>query len=155
MTGAQQFVLGLVYQAGPNRIIKTGADGARDYFTDEQLEKAAWGFLGSDMLVGVDHVDDTEGHAVIKESYIYRGPDWVMKDVRGDEVVIKSGDWLAGALLDDTAWGMAEDGKLTGWSFEGKGKRIRKAVAPTPIETVRFSPDTLRKLADFLEGITA
>lgn len=137
----QRFVLGIAYQAGPSPLIKRGADGHRDYFSPAELEKAAWSFIGSDMIVGVDHIDGTEGHAVIKESYIYRGPDWEISDVAGETVIVKSGDWLLGAILDDVAWELYKAGRITGWSPQGSGKR-RRIVKSEPVTvTVTVPPD--------------
>lgn len=118
----QRYVLGIAYQAGPDPRIQRGADGGRDYFSPEELEKAAWSFLRNGAAVGIEHVDGTEGHAQVVESYVYRGPDW---DV-GNDVIVKSGDWLVGAVLDETAWQLYKDGKVTGWSPQGTARRIRR-----------------------------
>lgn len=116
----QQYVLGLAYQAGRDERITKGLDNSRDYFTADELERAAWSYLPNGAEVGTFHVDDTLGHATVVESYIYRGPDW---DVAG--TVIKSGDWLVGMILDDLAWSLAKAGKFTGLSPQGSAKRRR------------------------------
>ena len=118
----QRYVLGIAYQAGNDPKIAKGADGARDYFTPEELEKAAWSFLPGGAEVGLFHADGTGGHAQVVESYVYRGPDWDL----GDGVIVKAGDWLVGAILDDVAWDLHKRGLITGWSPQGTGKR-RKA----------------------------
>lgn len=118
----QRYVLGIAYQAGPDPRIQKGADGHRDYFPAEELEKAAWSFIGKS-IVGIYHADGTEGHAVVKESYIYRGPDWHITDILGNELVVKSGDWLVGAVLDEVAWNLYKAGHITGWSPQGAAKR--------------------------------
>lgn len=115
MSDPQRYVLGIAYQAGRNPRIQRGADGGRDFFTPEELEKAAWAFLRGGPRAGMFHAAGTEGHVDIVESYIYRGPDW---DV-GDGVVVSAGDWLVGAILDDVAWGLYTSGKVTGWSPQG------------------------------------
>lgn len=121
MPEEQQYVLGVAYQAGPDPRIQRGADGGRDYFTAEELEKAAWGFLRDGPQVGLFHgPDSTVGHAEVVESYVYRGPDWDL----GDGVVVKSGDWLIGAILDDIAWQLYKSGRVTGWSPQGSARRI-------------------------------
>jgi hypothetical protein len=119
---ARQFVLGIAYQAGPDPLIQTGADGERDYFTKEELELAAHSFLRNGPVAGMFHIDGTEGAAWIAESSIHRGPDWVLEDGR----VVKEGDWLVGAYLDDAAWQMYQNGDITGWSPQGSAKRIRR-----------------------------
>lgn len=115
--GPQRYVLAIAYQAGPDPRIRTGADGGRDYFTPEELEKAAWGFLDH-RAIGLFHEDGTEGHATVVESYIYRGPDW---EVNGETV--HAGDWLIGLILDADAWAMYMDGRITGLSPQGSAKR--------------------------------
>jgi hypothetical protein len=133
MTDEKQFVLGIAYQSGPDPRIRKGADGHRDYFSDEELELAAWGFMGK-QIVGLFHADGTEGHATVVESYLYRGPDWAITDVLGNELIVKSGDWLVGAVLDDIAWSLFKEGKITGWSPQGAARRrspVTKSVLIT------------------------
>lgn len=118
----QRFVLGLAYQAGKDSRIAKGADGARDFFTPEELEKAAWSFLPGGADVGLFHgPDDTIGHFTVTESYVYRGPDWD----QGNGVVIKSGDWLIGGICDETAWSLVKAGHVTGFSPQGVARRRR------------------------------
>lgn len=126
----QRYVLGVAYQAGPDPRIKRGADGGRDFFSADQLEKAAWSFLPSGAQVGLFHgPDDTVGHATVVESYVYRGPDWDL----GNGDVVRKGDWLIGAILDDVAWQLYKSGRVTGWSPQGTAVR-RPATAPDPTE---------------------
>lgn len=118
----QRYVLGIAYQAGPDPRIQRGADGGRDFFTAEELEKAAWKFLRDGRRVGLFHGPDTTvGHAEVVESYIWRGDPWDL----GDGVVVKSGDWLIGAVLDEAAWALYKAGKVTGWSPQGSATRRR------------------------------
>ena len=118
----QRYVLGIAYQAGQNPLIAKGADGARDFFTAEELEKAAWSFMKNRPVVGLFHTDGTEGHFQVTESYIYRGPDWPMGDV-----IVKSGDWLIGGLCDEPAWRLVKERKVTGFSPQGVARRRRTA----------------------------
>jgi len=118
----QRYVLGIAYQAGPDPRIQRGADGGRDYFTAEELEKAAWSFLKNGPAHGLFHVDGTEGAATCVESYVYRGPDWDL----GDDIVVKAGDWLVGAILDERAWDLVKSGEVTGWSPQGSATRRRR-----------------------------
>lgn len=122
MTDEQRYVLGIAYQAGRDERITKGADGARDFFTAVELEKAAWRFMADGPRdVGLFHMDGTEGHARVVESFIYRGPDWTVGDT-----VVKAGDWLIGAVLDEVAWTLYKDGHISGFSPQGTAKR-RKA----------------------------
>lgn len=114
-----RFVLGIAYQAGMDPNIKKGADGYTDFISSEVLEKAAWGYLrGRAYDNGLEHEDGTTGHVDVVESSIYRGPDW---EING--VVVKSGDWLLGAILDEPTWELVKAGKFTGWSPQGKVSR--------------------------------
>ena len=123
MSEEQRYVLGVAYQAGKDERIKRGQDGGRDYFTAGELEKAAWKFIKS-RESGLMHVDGTEGSADVVESYIYRGPDWTVgQDAAGEDVVVKAGDWLVGAVLSPEAWELHKQGKITGWSPQGKAVR--------------------------------
>lgn len=117
----QQYVLGVAYQPGPDPRIARGADGYRDYFTPEELEKAAWSFLKSGGQIGLFHEDGTLGHAHPVESFIHRAPDWV----QNSGVVIKTGTWLIGAICDDIAWHLVKTGRVTGFSPQGAAKRRR------------------------------
>lgn len=116
----QRYVLGIAYQAGPDPAIEKGADGHRDYFTPDELEKAAWGFMADGgRQVGLFHgPDDTVGHFTVTESYIWRGPDWDM-----DGTVVKAGDWLIGGVCDEQAWRLVKTGQVTGFSPQGSAKR--------------------------------
>lgn len=118
MPQPQRYVLGLAYQAGKDDRIAKGLDGARDYFTPAELEKACWSFGQSTQDVGIFHADHTTGHVTVVENYIYRGPDWPMGDV-----VVKAGDWLMGGICDEAAWNLVERGLVTGWSPQGTATR--------------------------------
>ena len=122
----QRFLLTIGYQAGPDPRIQRGADGYRDYFTPEELEKAAWSLLRSGApACGLYHVDGTEGAAEIVESMIWRADPWLIKAVDGTEVIVKAGDWLAGLLCDQTAWDLYKRGRIGGVSPQGAAKRRR------------------------------
>lgn len=120
MAEEARFVLGLAYQAGPDPRIAKGADGGRDFFTPEELERACWSFLPGGAQVGLFHADNTLGHMTVTESYIYRGPNWEQPD----GTVIKAGDWLIGGICDETAWRLVKSGKVTGFSPQGVARRI-------------------------------
>jgi hypothetical protein len=121
----ERYVLGVAYQAGRDPLIKRGADGGRDFFTADELEKASRTFLKSGaMQIGIEHADGTMGHADVVESYIYRGPLWQQPD----GTVVKSGDWLVGAVLDEPTWAQVKTGRITGWSPQGTAKRRRSTA---------------------------
>lgn len=144
----QRFVLGIAYQAGNDPRIQKGADGHRDIFNEEELEKAAWSFIGK-QIVGIYHADGTEGHAVVKESYIYRGPDWPITDILGNDLIVKSGDWLIGAQLDEVAWKLYKQGLITGWSPQGAAKR-------RPVtKSITLTVNTDQTTAEIVAAVTA
>ena len=119
MDKPQRYVLGIAHQAGPDPKIQAGVDGGRDWFSSVELEKAAWNFLKAAPTVGLFHADNTEGSAQIVESYIYRGPDWDT-----GTVIVKSGDWLVGAILNEQAWQLYQAGYVDGWSVQGSAVRL-------------------------------
>lgn len=116
-TEPQRFVLAIAYQAGPDPRIQTGADGGRDYFSPEELEAAAWGFMDT-REIGLYHEDGTEGHATVVESYIWRGDPWELGGT-----TVTTGSWLIGLILDPIAWQLYLDGHITGLSPQGTAKR--------------------------------
>jgi hypothetical protein len=118
----QRYVLSIAHQAGPDDDIVKGADGGRDYFTEAELEKAAWAFMRGPMEIGVGHADGTVGAADPVESYIYRGPDWPQPDGR----VIKAGDWLVGFVCrDEQTFEDCRKGRFGGVSVQGAARRIK------------------------------
>lgn len=128
MADEQRIVLGVAYQAGPDPRIRKGADGSRDYFTAEELEKAAATFLkDGGRQIGIEHMDGTIGHAEVMESYIY---EWdnppVLNGVTYDEV--HQGDWLIKVQLDEPTWNLVKAGKLNGFSPQGTATRRRRST---------------------------
>jgi len=124
----QRYLLTFGYPAGVRDEIGSGLDGHRDYFAKADLELAAWSLLkGRTPDVGLYHRDGTVGHAQVVESYIYRGPDWLIKAVDGTDVTVHEGDWLVGLLCDELAWSLYKSGQVTGTSIQGAGKRRRVA----------------------------
>lgn len=117
----RRFILGLAYQAGRDPRIAKGADGARDFFTADELEEACWSFLPNGGEVGLFHLDGSVGHFSTRENCIYRGPDWD----QGNGLVIKRGDWLIGGICDEIAWDLVKTRRVTGFSPQGAARRHR------------------------------
>jgi hypothetical protein len=119
----KRFVLGVAYY--PDR-----ADGHKEWMSKENLERVAWDYVRKHRRVGWFHAG-VEGHAEIVESYIWPdgAPDWVTKDIDGNEQVIKSGYWVLGGLLDEPGFEMVLRQKADGWSMDGGAKR-RIRLAP-------------------------
>jgi hypothetical protein len=123
----KRFVLGVASAA--NRLPSRGAsDGRRDWMPLDAVEQTAWNYVRKGRRIGFYHADGTEGHGEVVESYIYRGPDWVTTDISGGEQVIKAGDWLLGAVLDEVGFNLVLQEKADGWSMDGTG--LRRAGAP-------------------------
>jgi hypothetical protein len=122
-----RFVLGLAYQAGRDPRIQKGADGGRDFFEPDELEKACWNYMRfRRQASGLFHLDGTLEHIEPVENYIYRNPvPWVVSD----DLVIKQGDWVLGGILDEYAWELKKQGLLTGWSPQGRARRVKPRSA--------------------------
>ncbi|MEM0142434.1 MAG: XkdF-like putative serine protease domain-containing protein [Candidatus Parvarchaeum sp.] len=124
-TEERRFTLGVAYPA-MKADVGIAADRHRDFVQPEVLEEAAWKWLATSRRVNIFHDSSplAEGHFTPTESYIYRGPDWVVKSpVDGRKYVIKSGDWLIGGIWDEAGWEAVKAGHITGWSPEGIVKR--------------------------------
>jgi hypothetical protein len=118
----QQYTLGLAYPA--MRVdVDVAADGHIDFVGPEALEKTAWNWMKDRRDIGLFHKEGTSGHAEVVESYIYRGPDWVVPQPGGGQTVIKAGDWMLGTLWDDYGWSLVKAGLVRGWSPEGGARR--------------------------------
>ncbi|TIH34967.1 XkdF-like putative serine protease domain-containing protein [Subtercola vilae] len=128
MPEESRFLLGIAYQAGRDPRIMKGADGSADFFTADELEKAAWAFTKKHGGSGLFHEDGTGLAAEVVESYIYRGDPWMVDASPGCEVIVKAGDWLIGCILSPEAWALYKSGQITGFSPQGSAKR-RKATS--------------------------
>lgn len=128
----QRYLLGVAWEPGKNDRITKGKDGERDFMTTEEVEKAAWELLAGGGEIGFFHQPGTTGHVELVESYVYRGPDWPMRDAAGHDVVIKAGTWLVGGICDDAAWDIWKAGLVGGMSPQGKATRRRFIPRSTP-----------------------
>lgn len=120
----QRFIVALAYRAGRDPDIVAGQDQRRDFFTPEELEKAAHSFARNGMGGGTFHLDGTEGDFEPTESWIHRGPDWTVAGPDGSVTVVKAGDWLVGGYLSPAAWEQYKRGEITGLSPQGEARRI-------------------------------
>jgi len=122
----RRYLLTVVYS--PHRMPLRGADHKIDLATPDVLEKACWVYAVKGLGTGMWHEDGHGDEAVCVENYIYRGPDWTVKDVAGGEQVIKAGTWLAGFVLSPGAWDLYKSGRIGGVSMQGAAGR-KKASA--------------------------
>ena len=137
----RRYLLAVAYQAGRDPLITKGADGARDFMSADELERAAWSFVVKGGQAGMFHMMGTEGHAQIVESYLYRGPDWTVTGPTGRSTVVKAGDWLVGLILGEAAWALYKAGRIGGLSPQGTGTR-RRVIAK---ESTMASTSTARR----------
>jgi hypothetical protein len=115
--------------------VAVAADGHLDFASKAAVEDAAWGYMRKFRSVGADHADGTDGAGDLVESYIYRGPDWVVKAADGSEVVIKAGDWLMGTIWSPAAWEKWKRGEYGGTSPQGGAKR--RLPSPEAVANLR------------------
>lgn len=118
----QRYTLGVCYPASRKGQVK--ADFHGDIMTEPELEKSAWGFMskGADRI-GLMHRPGTAGAGRVVESYIYRGPEWKMKDASGNDQVVSPGDWMLGVVWTPDAWQAIKNGQLTGYSLQGAARK--------------------------------
>ena len=117
--GEQRYTLGVAYAANKPDV-GIARDGHRDFAGPVALERAAWSYFTKSRRVGLHHADGSDGHGVVVESYVYRGPDW---QIPGNDYVVKSGDWLMGVVWDEATWPDIKSGKVNGFSPQGSAKR--------------------------------
>lgn len=123
----RRFTLGVAWHADrPDE--QPAADGHRAVIRAEELEKTAWAWMARSREVGLMHLDGTEGHGTVVESYLWRGPDWTTVDANGNEQVITRGSWLVGVIWDPPTFLAIKRGQIDGYSPQGTAK-WRKASA--------------------------
>jgi hypothetical protein len=121
-TEEQRYTLTVAYPANKPDV-STAQDGYRDFASPEAVEKAAWTYLRKSPNIGLWHADGTDGSGEVCESYIYRGPDWVIKAADDSEQVIKAGDWLMGIIWSEESWPLVKQGLIGGVSPQGRARR--------------------------------
>lgn len=118
----RRYTLGLAYGANLPDVGKA-QDGFRDFVGPDALQDAAWSYMRKGGTVGLHHLDGTEGHGVVVESYIYRGPDWPQPN----GFVVKANDWLLGVVWDEPTWELIKSGQINGYSPQGSARRRKPA----------------------------
>jgi hypothetical protein len=117
----QRYTLAVAYPANKPDV-GTARDGYRDFAGAEAVEECAWNYMLKSRKVGRWHEDGTDGAGEVVESYIYRGPDWVIKS--GDaEHTVTAGDWLLGVRWDQPTWDLIKSGEIAGISPQGMAER--------------------------------
>ncbi len=113
----RRFTLGVAYHAET-------PDKHRDFISKSELEKTVWEYNSNSRQIGLFHSNASGGNGTVVESYIYRGPEWTVKDVTGGSQSIKHGDWLLGVVWDENSWKLIRNGIVKGYSLQGFGERI-------------------------------
>ena len=103
--------------------VAVAKDGYQDFAGPDDVEEAAWNYMLKSRNIGLWHQDGTDNSGDVVESYVYRGPDWVIKAADGSEHVIKAGDWLMGIRWSEAAWEDVLNGKINGVSMQGSAMR--------------------------------
>jgi hypothetical protein len=118
----QRYTLSVVYPASKKGSPEPDFHG--DVMSEEELEKSAWGFMnkGTDRI-GLMHRPGTSGAGKVVESYIWRGPEWKMKDAGGKEQAVSPGDWVMGIVWEPAAWQAIKSGQITGLSLQGAARK--------------------------------
>jgi len=112
---------GLVYGVVLEPRTADDPDAQRDWYTAEEVEKAAHGFMRAYRLqkskIGLQHKGDAE--AEIVESYV------APVEFKVGEETVRAGSWMMAAYLaDEGLRKQVREGKLGGWSIGGKGERL-------------------------------
>ena len=140
----RRYTLCVIYPAD-KADVAVALDGHRDFASKAVVEDAAWNYMRNYRQVGVAHSPEhaasmgvafkASDAADVVESYIYRGPDWLIKASDGSEVMIKAGDWLGGFIWSPETWADIQAGKVNGMSAEGGA--IRRTPSPDAIANLR------------------
>lgn len=118
----RRYTLVVAYPA--NKLdVGVAKDGYQDFAGPDDVEEAAWNYMLKSRNVGLWHEDGTDAAGDVVESYVYRGPDWVVKASDGTEQVIKPGDWLMGIRWNEDSWADVLSGKINGVSMQGSALR--------------------------------
>lgn len=118
----RRFTLAVSYPANKPDV-NTARDGYQDFAGADAVEDAAWNYMLKSRNVGRWHQEGTDGAGEVVESYIYRGPDWLIKS--GDsEHTVKAGDWLLGVRWNQETWDLIKSGEINGLSPQGVAERI-------------------------------
>ena len=121
----RRFTLGLAYPANRPDVGKA-ADGFRDFVSLEALEEAAWSFMRKGGGIGIQHMDGTEGHGTVVESYLWPS-DEPWQSPTGQ--VVRKGDWVLGVIWDEPTWAAIKAGELNGFSPQGAARRRMPSAA--------------------------
>lgn len=109
----KRLIYGIVLQ--PNIV-----DGQGDIMSVESIEKACHFFMENSQVIGAEHYKEVPAKVV--ESYI-APTDFIL-----NENEVKKGTWiLVTKILNDPLWTDIKEGKYTGYSIGGYGKRTNLA----------------------------
>lgn len=142
-SSTDRIVKGVVYAPPANR---RDVDKQDQWARASTIRKKAYGFLTGDRIIGIGHLDGTEGKGEVVESYIHDGPPYTVDGPHGPETV-PTGAWvLAVRVDDDDTWARIEAGDLQGWSEQGSTKLKSATPDPSLAASGPPPPPALRKL---------
>lgn len=118
----RRYTLAVSYPANKPDV-DTARDGYKDFAGPDAVEEAAWNYMLKSRNVGRWHEAGTDGAGEVVESYIYRGPDWVIKS-GDDEHTVQAGDWLLGVRWNQETWDLIKSGEISGISPQGQAERV-------------------------------
>jgi putative serine protease XkdF len=104
-------------------------DTQGDYMTAEEIEKAAYSFMGNGANIDTQHdFEKAEGVTTVES--------WVTKeDGKIGDQEIKKGTWLITTKVeDDDIWSQIKKGDITGYSMGGIAERIDEDVDLDEVE---------------------
>jgi DNA adenine methylase len=110
--GEERYVLGVVLE--PDTV-----DSQGDIYSAETVRQTAYKFMEEYENIGLQHSGLINDKVKILESWIQRDD----SNIGGQ--LVKAGTWmLAVRVLDDELWAAVKDGRITGFSIGGTGKRL-------------------------------
>lgn len=131
----KHYVTGIVYAP-----MEEDAHG--NYMTEEEIQKAAYGYAKSGYKCDLQHQFEPMEGACVVESWIEKS------DCEIGDRAIKKGTWLMTVeITDSDVWDKVEKGELTGFSMGGVGKYSQKDEDIT--KDAQNKKGILKQLASF------
>lgn len=113
--GEEHYVLGVVLEPQDP---ENPLDSQGDVYDAETIRQAAYKFMESYRNIGLQHSGLINDKVKILESWIQR------EDTIIGGQSVKAGSWLMSVrVLDQELWEAVKDGRITGFSIGGRGKR--------------------------------
>ena len=122
----KRFTLGVVLE--PDK-----EDLQGDIESPEDIEKTAHDYMIRSRKAGQMHQGPALKGAEVVESYI--APcDMTIQCTDGSTQTVRKGSWVMGVIWPEKQWEEIKKGKFTGYSVQGRGRRIPLGQTPTPMD---------------------